>query len=253
MFKHIRYYLPEEAKEELDKRRENKELISKIEKDLGENFLSFFSEKPISIMWRSLIVPNNTLFSFVSLSQQIKIKPVALEYLGDKFTSVNEDKKKLCKLKLKVKNQYRNIKICNIEKNENKKISDVFLKNGTNLIHFYTDLINKTDLSFVKIDITEWAQKNYDAKIYYYFFLLHFLAHGILFENFFITSNDEYENQFTKECILPVMERIKTKYNLDPIIIKIFPEAKSKKDEIYWWSFPENINNYLLKYFEKEF
>lgn len=252
MFNNINYYQLDEAKKELERRRGQKGLLLKIEEDLNDNFLPFFKNGPISIIWRTIIVPNNSFLFFLSCSEYLGIKPVALEFLGDKFTSVNEDKKKLCKIKIRIEGQYKEIVISDIRKNENKKINEVLLKNDINLVSFYEDLIKYSGLVFKKQDMTGWSQKIGTAKDFYYYFLLHFIIHGILFENFFITSNDKYENLFTKECIIPIINRIKLNYGLDPIIVKIFPETKNDSDELYWWSFPHHINEYLIKYFKKD-
>jgi hypothetical protein len=249
----INYYSLDEAKKELEKRRKDKILIERIENDLRENFLPFFKKKTISVMWRTLVVPNNSLYFFLACSKYVGTDPVFLEYVGDKFTSVNEDKRRLCKLKLKTGKQYRNIKICDIKENENKLIESVLLNDGCNLVLFYKDLVRFSGLDLTIQDMTEWVRKIGVAKDYYYTLLLHFLVHGILFENFFIESYDEYENMFTKECIMPVIDKIKRNYGIEPIIVKIYPEAKEHNDESFWWMFPDHINNHLMDYLKIDF
>lgn len=246
----IKYYSLDDAKKELDTRRQNKSLVKKIEDDLGNNFLSLFKNKPRSVIWRTIIVPNNSIFFFVLSSEYLNMKPLGLEYTGDMFTSVNEDKKKLCKLKLKFKKEYRNIKICDIQKNENKIMCNVLLNNEENIIHFYKNLLEYSGLNLEIKDLTDWVKDIGSSKDYYYKYLLHFLTHGILFENFFIDSYDDYENKFTEECILPVINKIKEEYGIDPIIVKIYPEANSSDEESFWWLFPKLINEYIINYFK---
>lgn len=250
MIKEIKYYSLEEAKIELELRRKDSVLVKKIEDDLGKNFIPYFKNKPRSAMWRTVIVPNNSLFFFISCSQYINIKPLGLEYVSDKFTSVNEDKKRLCKIKLEINKEYRNIKICDIQKNENILIKDITLYNGDNIIHFYKNLIEYSDLNIEIKDLTDWVKDIGPSKDYYYEYLLHFLTHGILFENFFINSYDDYENKFTQECILPAISKIKKMYSIDPIIVKIYPEAKQSNEELFWWLFPKHISEYIIKCFK---
>jgi hypothetical protein len=247
----INYYSLDQAEKELKKRRLDKNLLSRIENNLGDNFIDIFRIGPISVMWRTIIVPNNSFVFFLLNSQYLNMEPIALEFLGDMFTSVNEDKKKLSKIKLEVNGTHQEFKIFDIKKHENKKMDEIVLKNGGNLVSFYKELIKYSGLVFKTYDMTDWAKKNGRAKDYYYSFLLHFIAHGVLFENFFIDSNDKYENKFTEECIIPTINRIKKEIGLDPIIIKIFPEAKNEDDELYWWSFPNYINEYIVKYMDK--
>lgn len=248
MLESIKYYSLDEAKKELTRRRQDSFLIKKIEIDLDINFLPYFKKEPRSAIWRTLIVPNNSIYFFILSSQYINIKPIGFEYTGDKFTSVNEDKKRLCKIKLDFNKEYRNIKICDIQKNENNIVNNILLNNDDKIVDFYKHLMEYSGLNLEIKDITKWVKDIGLSKDYYYNYLLHFLTHGILFENFFINSYDDYENTFTKECIIPTINMITEKYGIDPIIVKIYPEATKNDDESFWWLFPKFINDYIIKY-----
>lgn len=242
----IKYYSLDEAREEIKKRWSNLELKKQIEEELGDDFISSFKDSPKAISWKAVMSPDNSFTFFLSCSTYLNIEPLFFEYLGDKFTSVNEEKKNLGRLFLKENGVEKIFDICNIQENENCSVKDVVLRNKENMVSFYNSLFKYSGYNCNKIDITEWAHKLGTSDDYYYKYLLHFVCHGIAFEMFLDETVDKKESNFTNNVIIPKIQKIKEKYGIEPLIIKPYPSNQDKKEDFYWWSFQPLLNNYLL-------
>ena len=98
------YFSLDEAREELKKRWNDVELRKKIEDELGKNFIADFKNNARGILWRSLPSPDNGFTFFYQMAKYAGAKPLLFEYLGDKFVSINEEKKGLCELNVGLEN-----------------------------------------------------------------------------------------------------------------------------------------------------
>jgi hypothetical protein len=242
----IKYYSLEEAREEIKKRWNDIELKKQIEEELGKDFIPEFSNYPRGVFSRYIMSPDNTFTFFMYCAKYIKCKPLFFEYFGDKFTTINEEKKGLGKLHLILKNEnYASIKIIDFYKNENQKIEDVVMLTGERLVDFYKKLFDRTNFICDKKDTTIWNHSFGKPIDYYYPFFLHFIAHGVLFENFIDNLNDTKESAFTSSVVLPSFKRIFEKYGVSPIVVKLLPDDQTLEEDFFWWSFPPYINEYL--------
>jgi hypothetical protein len=81
---------------------------------------------------------------------------------------------------------------------------------------------------------------------WYYAYLLHFVAHGVLFE----TLSVEVDGAFLESTALPALRNIEHEFGVRPLIVSLFPDAgtQSAEEDFYWWSYPPDINRHLLDY-----
>jgi hypothetical protein len=241
----IKYFSLDEAREEIRKRWNDVELKKRIEEELGDNFMPFFkSDKPRSVSARNIASPDNGFCLFQQEAKYLGTKPTVIEYLGDIFVSFNEEKKGYGRLH--IKEGY--IDIIDFHSNEKLPMKDVKTLSGKGVVEFHHNLITESELEVDIFDMSKWFKKIGKAKEYYYPLLLHFLAYGILFETFISDSEDEKELKFTKETILPTLEKIREKFGLCPLIVKMYPDGQSEEEDLYWWSYPPYIDKEILKY-----
>ena len=97
------YFSLDAARAELARRWADVELRRRIETELGDNFVAEFRERPRGAIGRQLVSPDNALVLFVLLANYVGAKPFAWEFLGDAFSSGNNEKAGLGRLRVKEK------------------------------------------------------------------------------------------------------------------------------------------------------
>lgn len=245
----IKYFSLDEAREEIKKRWNNHDLRKKVKEELGKNFINFFdSDKPRSVLFRQIISPDNGFCFFYQESKYIDARPTVFEFLDDMFVSFNEEKKGYGRLHV----NDTCVDIIDFHKSEKMLLKDLITKRDENLVEFHHLLIKESGLNVDIFDMSKWFKSIGEAKDYYYYFLLHFVANGVLFESFILDNEDEKECAFTKSIVLPVIEKIHQKFNLDPVIIKMYPDQQTKEEDIYWWSYPYHINKKIVEYLKEK-
>jgi hypothetical protein len=243
------YFSLDEARAELALRRQDMQLIKKVETDLGDQKWPIFKDKPMGVLTKYLPSPDNSLTFFIQMAHYVGVVPIVLEFLGDKFVLLNEEKKGLGRLRVfsPVGDKFT-VDLVDFKANENKKISEVVTKAGEPIVDFHHRLLKEFGSDVELEDSTEWLRKP-GKKIDYYRYLLNFVVHGVLFE--YYTEEDENEKTFTREVFFPSLEKIYQNYGLRPLIVKLYPENQNEEEDFYWWSYPLNINNYILDYAKK--
>lgn len=242
------YVSLDEAREEIKRRWNDVELKKKIEDELGDKFMPQFSEKPRAVLTKQVCVADNGFLFFYYCAKYINAEPLALEFLGDTFVHFNEEKKGLGRPRLVLEDGSKVIAdMISIKDNENKKLNECVLMTGENLIDFHRKLL---EVSGYKIDIhdnTSWYNNIGHASKYYYFLLLHFVAHGILFD-VFQTDEDESENSFTAKVVLPAIEKIEQKFGVKPLFFRHYPQDQTDEEDFYWWCYPPEVNKWIVEY-----
>lgn len=119
------------------------------------------------------------------------------------FVSFNEEKKGLGRLRIFLEDGTRaTADIIDFFANEKKQIGEIALKNGKNLIEFHHELFPVGGYSpSIVADNSKWFKMFNRASDYYYYLLLHFVCHGVLFETFIIDlkikrGNSQYLSYF---------------------------------------------------------
>ena len=243
------YFSLDAARAELAKRRQNGQLMKKIEADLGEQKWPIFKDRPMGVLTKYLPSPDNSLTFFIQMARYIGVTPIVLEFLGDKFVLMNEEKKGLGRLRVfSPGGEKFTVDIVDFKLNENKKISEVMTKTGESIVDFHHNLLKEFGCDVVFEDSTAWLREP-GKKIDYYKYLLNFVAHGVLFE--YYTEEEEHEKIFVENVFMPNLEKIYQNYGLKPLIVKLYPENQDEEEDFYWWSYPLSINNRILDYAKK--
>ena len=225
--------------------------IRKNDRKLDEYINSHLSKIPPmmgngikAVLFRNITSPNFETQWFTDVITTFReLEPLFLEYTQDKFTNRNECKFALAKLLFyKGKNKknepiFESKNVIDINDSNCKPMSSIKTMWGQSLVDFHHDLFlsefpNLKDNIF---DFSEWVQEHgKTAKEYYKIFLLLFIKHGILFENFIFKSK---ELGFTKEVILPVFIDILKETGMKPLIVAL--EPPEIEDGHFWQAYSE--------------
>ncbi len=242
------YISLDEAREEIKERWNDVELKKKIEEELGDKFMIAFKDSPRGITFRQICSPDNGFTFFYQSSRYVGVEPLVIEYFDDIFTHLNEEKKGLGRLRVILNNEEKAVvDIMNFHENEKKKLGECVIKSGKRLVEFHKNLF---DISGYQVDFVEnskWFHNIGRASDYYYYFLLHFIAHGILFETFF-DEGGSVEDAFTKEVISPALEKIEAEFGVKPLIVRSYPKHQDNEEGFYWWSYPPSVNKHIVEY-----
>ncbi len=241
------YVSLDEAREEIKKRWNDVELRKKVEAELGNKFMPSFKNEPRGVTFRQLCSPDNGFTFFYQCVKYIGLEPLIMEYHDDIFTHLNEDKKGLGRLRVILEDgTAAMVDIIDFHANEKKKLSGCVLKTGEKLINFHHDLIKMLKYPVDSLENSKWFKEIGKASDYYYYLLLHFIAHGVLCELFF--DVDESNIDFANNIILPSIEKIYNKFGLKPLIIRQYPQNQSEAEDFYWWCYPPNINKFIINF-----
>ncbi|MBU0721915.1 hypothetical protein KKA93_00445 [Patescibacteria group bacterium] len=250
IFSQIIYTPIFEARQLLEKRRKNPEFMAKIEKLLKGNIPALLKNKKCGIMARQLATPNLENRMFISLANGNGLHPVFLEYFDDKFTSNNKYKHSLGQLHIQNKvgkdgkKCIKNINVINFNKYDGKKLKEVKTLWGESLVDFHKKLFDAYDLKgFSFFNENDWYEKKDEKSIDFYtnFFLL-ITCFGILFENF-LSSKDDAETEFTKEVVLPALEKVINLTGVKPLIVSLEPLDLEANN--FWYYHLPVIENYI--------
>ncbi|MFA6273774.1 MAG: hypothetical protein WC662_01305 [Candidatus Paceibacterota bacterium] len=253
LFNKVVYTPLSEALKILEERKKDKKLIAKVEKLLKGDIPEVLKRKKYCVQFRQIATPNNDCRHFIRLAKGNNLHPVFFEYFDDKFTSNNEFKHSLGQLrvqgKVNKKDNYpiEKITIVDFTKHDGKKLKDVKTLWGEKLIDFHRRLFLVHDYYFDNsnfYDASVWLKNNGGKAIDYYtnFFLL-FICNGILFENF-LTTNDE-EGEFTKNIVLPAIEKVIKLTGVKPLIIPI--GALDMENDTHWISYHPKVKILIPK------
>lgn len=235
------YFSLEEAREEMKKRWNNKELRKKVEESLKGDLPDILKSGPRAVISRHVMSPNFELLNFLRATKEMKFDPVGFEYLNDKFVTKNEDKYYLGKMffyeglgkKGGVKTS--SIKIVDFDSFDGKKILDGKTLSGENFVSVHHTLVSSV-LSLENIvDMSEYYARNGGhASRYYKYILSLFISHGVLFENFLLNG---FYTDLTRDIFLPAYKQICVEFGVKPLIVRLVPGER--EEDIYWRQYPE--------------
>lgn len=246
------YYSLDEARIEIKKRWNNLSLRKEIENELGMSFWGEFQKKPRGLLWRQLISPDNGFTFFYQCSRYMNVDPLAFEFLGDSYMSFNEEKRGLGQLSIEIDYEKRAVvNIMDLHKWNKVKFTDIILKSGEKLIDFHHGLLDYSGYKIELKDMTEWVRKNGKPIDWYYKYLLHFIAHGVLFDAY-LAENNEKSDAFFSEVVRPSLDKIKDKFRMKPLLVKHYPDNQEINEDFYWWSYPPNVNRRIMDYAESQ-
>jgi hypothetical protein len=242
------YFSLDEARAELARRWADVDLREAIEAEFGDLLAPEFRKHPRGVISRQLISPDNGFAFFVQAARYIGSIPFAWEYHGDLFSKRNREKRSLGRLMATGQRGNVQIDLFAFSSNDGKKIDEIATHTGESLVGFHHRLLEIGGYEIEYRDMTRWCRHVGKPVDYYYPLLLHFVAHGVLFENVF--TSDERDNSFSNMAILPAMQKIHQKFGLRPLIARLYPdeETQTEEEDFYWWCYPPNVNKYLLSY-----
>lgn len=234
----------------LEERRNNSELVKKVEELLNGDIPEVLKNNKCGVQFRQVLTPNNDAINFIKIVDGFGLKPFFMEYHSDKFTSYNDFKVSLGKINLQgsvnKQNSFRveKIKIIDFNKHNGKPIKDVVTLWDESLIYFHRRLFNQSNISDIKCyncDMSEWIKKHGVSPVNYYKnFLLMFTCYGIFFENFIVGNKG---SEFTKDIILPAIDWVNKETGFKPLIIPI-PPMDMENDE-YWISYRDDFRDII--------
>lgn len=244
IFNQIVYTPLSEALRLLDERRKNKELMAKVEKLFKGKIPEILKQKKCGVIARQLATPNHENRMFVSIAKENGLNPVFFEYTEDKFTSNNKYKHSLGQLHIQNKldknghDRVEKITIIDFNKANGKKLKEIKTLWGEPLMDFHKKLFGIYNLKgFDFHDESSWYLENKIQEIncaYFNFFLL-FVCFGVLFENFLISKNSE--GNFTKDVVLPALEKVINLTGIKPLIVPIDP-LDLETDNFWYYHLP---------------
>lgn len=244
-------YTPlEVAWEELLQRRQDVELVKKVEDFLCGDVPEPLKDHPAAVLFRNLVTPNYEVRRFVSLINGYgKLRPLAFEYTADKFTSNNELKRMLGKMYFahslgrKGGMNLDSINVIDFVASDGKPIKDVKTTWGQSLVDFHHDFLKHCypEMLLELFDASKWLKGKGKRAIDYYspFFTL-FIVHGILFENMML---DEKELAFAKNVFVPAFLSVWKEFGVKPLIVAL--EPTDIEGDKFWMCYPSADMSYV--------
>jgi len=245
------YVSLDEARAELKRRQEDTTLRAAIEEELGKHMMPGFKDTPRGAVFKTLCSPDNAFTFFNQCSRYVGASPIFFEYLADTFSRGNEEKTGLGKLRVTLEDDTSaTISLFSPSRWNKCPISEIILQDGTTLVDFHHDLINRGGYPVEYRDNSVWFKDYEKPSEYYYPFFLHFVAHGVLFESYI--ADDEMD--FYEIAVFPNLEKIQKKFGVMPLLVPPFPNpnTQTSEEDFYWWSYPPHVNAYLLEYAKQQ-
>lgn len=248
IFNQVVYTPLSDALRLLEERQKDSKLVDKIRNIFIGEIPEILNHKNCAVIARQLATPNHESRAFIGLVSENNLKPIFFEYFDDKFTSNNKYKHSLGQIHIdlgldkKGDDIVEKINIVDFNIYNGKKIKDIKTQWGESLIDFHHkafDLYGFSDIYFH--DESNWYKQNKADSIdfVYFNFFLFFVCHGILFENFLVSSDSE--GDFTKKVVLPALEKVINITGLKPLIVPIPPMDIETED--FWYSHLPLIKN----------
>lgn len=233
-----------EAVEELERRRSNKELISKIDR--------YFEKLPSPVEMSGqtrmviappIVTPNLELEYVLDIARHSSIQPLFFEYGNDKFVHLNFEKRYLGEMVFCKKPFLRkrvvtgSIRIIDFEKDQGKRFNEIKTLSGENLIDFHHRLVKERfpDFDLQIRDFSDWFERSrlFDPQFPYARYLGLFLHDGILLTNF---VTEKYQSDFTRSLVVPAFKQLREQFGISPLIVPIEP---IETDHDHFWCYYE--------------
>jgi hypothetical protein len=224
-------------------------MAKNIDLDLEPGLASALSE-PRAILFRQVATPTIEVLLFLECADRIGLKPLIIEFYDDVFvSSYNKYKRGLGKLPIyqlhNSKNEaiIKNGTVLNFNKNTGKKLREVVCNDGTSLVELHHSLfehVTKLKASEVTYDASLWFKRQGTANDYYKKFMLLFIKHAILFENF-VTNSEEAH--FAEVTVIPAFKQTLLEFSLPPLIVRHIP--RENEHDTYTDYYPKEIEVFL--------
>jgi hypothetical protein len=227
-----------EAKEEIWRRWNDKELRKKVEDYLGE-IPEPFKNEPKAALFRFVATPNFEFQLASEFGSMLNLKMIFIEFLNDKFCTRNIDKVHLGKIvffdKKRENNSsnYDNCKIIDFQKNEGVKFKDLKTLNDESFVDFHHKAFLRKYSDVDIFDVSCFKTNGETAFDVYMKLLPLFIFGNVIFENYFVNTNED-ERKFTLNVIYPAFKKVTEIFGVSPIIV---PLVSNKEDGNKTWQF----------------
>lgn len=242
------YTTIEEAKEEVWKRWNDAALRKEVEAFVGE-IPEPLRKEPRAWLGRYVVTPDIEFLHFLDLAKKVRLKPLAIESLDDKFYTGNADKlgaARMAFFKGRNKNKqamYVNKCVIDFNKYNGKKFKEIETIWGEGFVAFHHRLLAIYAPEVEVFDASLWFKsKGASAKEYYPYLLALFICHAVLFENF---VTDESEAAFCDKVVLPAFQKVERDFGMKPLIVPLAPNNEAS--DVYWWCYPECMEEEVEK------
>ena len=212
-------YTPlEEAQDEIRRRWADQNLRRRVEEFLGGTPPGA-SDEPRAFLFRTIHSPNREFHRFVELTRQVGIPVSAMEYLDDRFCNMNADKLGLVRMTFsKGTNHHgerlfrrRMVTAGDINGRVFTTIQTIW---GENLVDFHHRALQLFYPDIKPLNESLWLRTHGDSpKQFYPAFFARFIGHGVMFESYLSTRNEE---AFTRDVVLPAFEHVCSHFGMKP-------------------------------------
>lgn len=231
----------EDAKEEVWRRWNDRELRKKVELFLHGDMPEFLNEAPKAYLAKHVVSPNFNFFYYLESAKKINLELAMPEYRDDKFVSLNKDKYHLGKMFFSSgKGEQSDIQletrsVLDFKLSDGKKFREIRTVKGGEFIDFHHQLTEALVPGSIKriFDISEWIERNGSSpKNFYLHFFSLFICNAVLFENF-ISKKGGYD-EFNRKVVIPNFNKIKDIFGVKPLIVQTVP-FEIECDPFLWY------------------
>jgi len=223
---------------ELRRRRKDSRLVEKIHKALVDDIPRYLLENECFVLSRHIATPNNEALYVLKQAEQYGAMAIFSQDPKDKFTSVNNLKRRLARPELYQpradagRGPFRKLDLVDVATAENLFLEDVFTREGLPLAGVHNALFARLAGRKFRIgDDRDWIDRNHRGRMreLYTRYLSLFLAHAVLFEEF-ETPSDQYVKT---SVILPLISECEARFGVRPIIVRPHDEASGSNERYY--------------------
>ncbi len=244
-----KFFTPlEEAVVEIKRRREDKDLIKKVEDFFNADIPPHFNgSDPICYLARHVATPNFETLHFIELAKSTGLPIVIGQDIKDKFVTNNALKRALGKMPVQ-KGAARSgdeiiehFTIIDFATAQGKQLKDIATKFDQNLVDFHTQLLKEVyPTGITLVDESEWVDRNHRGNIleHYKKMLALLIVHGVMFEFY---EPEDYP--LLHSIIKPAFEEIEERFGVKPLVSNLItPEMQNERN---WNGYPSVVYPFI--------
>jgi len=231
-----------EAREEIGRRRRDMALCERIRVALGGDIPNvFLGDFPKAFLFRYIATPNFEYLRALECAGELGIDLIYLEYLDDKFCTINPDKRCLGRLNFfhgkNVNGQdiVSKDNLFDLAANDGKAFRDIVTDSGPSLLEAHHTAFRYRRNQTTVFDISGFAKRNGKVPSRAYLaYLLLFSCSGILLEEYDMESREE--RRFVEEVVVPAFSSVEKKIGVRPLIVNLYDGDPGNP---IWFYYPE--------------
>lgn len=231
-------YTPlEEAREEIHRRWADRELRRRVEDFLGGPPPGA-GDRPCAFLSRTVPTPNREFHRYVELSARIGLPAVPLEYLEDRYCTLNPDKLGLVRMTFFRGHDhggrpiFRRTMITNGDI-AGKPFTTIRTLWDEPLASFHRRLLSRFFPEIAAASEARWLRRHGGVpREFYPAHFARFLCHGIFFETY-LALPDEID--FDREVVFPSFAAVASRFGLHPLVVRLLPRESSEDPAWTWY------------------